>query len=60
LVVYNYVLVQAIRPTAAENVATVKLSPLGDATFNLSYKTAKQIVKLDVRAFEDAIGVEIS
>ena len=56
LVVYNYVLVQAIRPTAAENVATVKLSPLGDATFNLSYKTAKQIVKLDVRAFEDAIG----
>lgn len=49
-------MVQAIRPTAAENVATVKLSPLGDATFNLSYKTAKQIVKLDVRAFEDAIG----
>ncbi|WP_304954135.1 PL29 family lyase N-terminal domain-containing protein [uncultured Bacteroides sp.] len=56
LVIYNYVLVQAIRPEVEQSVETIQLSPLGDATFNLGYKTSTQIVKLDVRAFETAIG----
>ncbi len=56
LVIYNYVLVQAIRPEVEQSVETIQLSPLGDATFNLGYKTNRQIVKLDVRAFETAIG----
>ena len=56
LVIYNYVLVQAKRPEVEQSVETIQLSPLGDATFNLGYKTSTQIVKLDVRAFETAIG----
>lgn len=56
LVIYNYLLIQAVRPTVAQSVETIKLSPLGDATFNLDYKTTKQVIKLDVRAFETAIG----
>ncbi len=56
LVIYNYVLVQAKRPEVEQSVETIQLSPLGDATFNLGYKTNTQIVKLDVRAFETAIG----
>ena len=56
LVIYNYVLVQAKRPEVEQSVETIQLSPLGDATFNLGYKTSNQIVKLDVRAFETAIG----
>lgn len=32
------------------------MAPLGDATFKLGYKTSKQVVKLDIRAFETAIG----
>ncbi|MCR6506279.1 DUF4988 domain-containing protein [Bacteroides muris (ex Fokt et al. 2023)] len=56
LVIYNYVLVQAKRPEVEQSVETIQLSPLGDATFNLGYKTSRQIVKLDVRAFETAIG----
>ena len=56
LVIYNYLLIKAVRPTVAQSVETIKLSPLGDATFNLDYKTTKQVIKLDVRAFETAIG----
>ena len=56
LVIYNYVLVQAVRPEVEQSIETIQLSPLGDATFNLGYKTSNQIVKLDVRAFETAIG----
>ena len=56
LVIYNYLLIQAVRPTVAMSVESIKLSPLGDATFNLGYKTSKQVVKLDIRAFETAIG----
>ncbi|MCR6508900.1 DUF4988 domain-containing protein [Bacteroides sp. KH569_7] len=56
LVIYNYVLVQAVRPEVEQSIETIQLSPLGDATFNLGYKTSTQIVKLDVRAFETAIG----
>ncbi|WP_289119545.1 PL29 family lyase N-terminal domain-containing protein [uncultured Bacteroides sp.] len=56
LVIYNYVLVQAVRPKVEQSIETIQLSPLGDATFNLGYKTSNQIVKLDVRAFETAIG----
>ncbi|WP_289120800.1 PL29 family lyase N-terminal domain-containing protein [uncultured Bacteroides sp.] len=56
LVIYNYVLVQAVRPEVEQSIETIQLSPLGDATFNLDYKTSNQIVKLDVRAFETAIG----
>ena len=56
LVIYNYVAIQSVRPGTPATVETIKISPLDDATFTLNYSTELQIVKLDVRAFEAAIG----
>ncbi len=56
LVVYNYIAVQSIRPATPQSIETIKLSPLGNETFTLNYSTKSQIVKLDVRDFEAAIG----
>ena len=60
LVVSNYICIQAVRPTTPATPTayeTIKLNPIAPATFALNYSSNKtQIVPLDIRAFETAIG----